>query len=99
MDLFFPVHEFYDVVAERVVPRPDARGQSIPVITPEDIVVFKALFDRPKDWIDIEAVLLVQAAEFDVGYVERWLAEMLGPDDSRISRLRQLHADSQRRRD
>lgn len=29
----------------------------IPILSPEHLIVCKALFDRPKDWVDIEEIL------------------------------------------
>ena len=29
----------------------------IPILAPEDLIVCKAIFDRPKDWLDIEEML------------------------------------------
>jgi len=60
-------------------------GTEIPVLGPEELVVFKAMFDRTKDWADIEAV--VAARTVDLGTVRRLLADMVGTDDPRIARL------------
>jgi hypothetical protein len=49
------------------------------------------MFDRPKDWIDIEQ-MLVAAEDFDVTAVEDWLIRMVGDDDPRLQRLRELKA-------
>jgi len=35
----------------------------------EDLVVFKAFADRPKDWVDVEGILIRQSATMDWGYV------------------------------
>ena len=29
----------------------------IPILAPEDLIVCKVVFDRPKDWLDIEEML------------------------------------------
>ena len=52
-------------------------GRRIPVLGCTALAVFKAMFDRTKDWGDIEAML---EAEDDstTAAVERWLAEMAG---------------------
>ena len=47
----------------------------IPVASPEDLVVYKLLADRPRDREDVRAVLRTQARTvraFDWGHVERW---------------------------
>ncbi len=60
-------------------------GQEIPVLSCESLVLFKAFFDRTKDWADIEAV-----AEVDRSIVERAAArtaELLGEDSPTVRRL------------
>jgi HEAT repeat protein len=59
-------------------------GRQIRVLGPDELVLFKALFDRPKDWVDIEAV--VQAGAADLSTVRRGLVELLGDDDPRLGR-------------
>jgi hypothetical protein len=49
--------------------------QVLPVATPESLVVYKLLADRPRDREDIRAILRTQgrtARPFDWMYVERW---------------------------
>lgn len=88
VDLFFanaPIHEAMPDEIRRV---PFA-GATIPILGPEHLAVCKAMFDRPKDWLDIEQMLL-SADEIDVSEIERWLGEMVGGDDQRVRRLREL---------
>ncbi len=49
------------------------------------------MFDRPKDWIDIEQ-MLIAADDFDVSEVERWLTRMVGEGNPRLRHLRELKA-------
>jgi hypothetical protein len=51
--------------------------------------VFKAMFARPRDWVDIEA--MVEARSLDVDEAMRWVREMVG-DDPRVERLAELRA-------
>jgi len=84
VDLFFdyaPIHEAAKRNA-RVVP---FAGTTIPVLGGVELVVFKAMFDRTRDWADIEAV--AAAGTLDVDAVREWLATMVGPDDERLKRL------------
>lgn len=91
-----PVDVFFDyapVHAEagrhrRIVP---FAGTEIPVLGPEELVVFKAMFDRTKDWADVEAV--IGAGTVDLAIVRRLLRGMLGDDDQRFDRL----TDAERR--
>ena len=49
------------------------------------MAVFKAIFNRTKDWADIEAMLEVDA--FDRSAVVGWLVRLFGPADQRTTRL------------
>ena len=84
VDLFFdyaPVHA--DAARHRQnVP---FAGASIPVLGPVELAVFKAMFDRTRDWADLEAMLA--AGTLDVDSVAASLREMLGKDEARLSRL------------
>ena len=42
----------------------------------EDLVVFKAFADRPKDWVDVEGILLRQAPTMDWDYVQIQLEQL-----------------------
>ena len=55
IDIFFVQHPFHDDIARhaRIVPFADIE---IPVISGEHLVVCKAMFDRTKDWQDIDAI-------------------------------------------
>jgi len=58
-----------------------------------DRAVFKVLFDRPKDWLDVESIVRTRGERFDAAYVERWVDAVAGADDPRTSRLRALLRD------
>ncbi len=55
-------------------------------------MVCKAAFDRPKDWLDIEQVL-VCVEGLDSDEVRRWLARVVGGDDARAERFHALERD------
>lgn len=90
LDLFFPQHAFHDVVRRRaqLVPMLDA---VVPILSATDLTVFKALFDRRKDWADIEE--LVRFGSVDLVEVRRWLAELVGSEDRRFGELAAVVAD------
>jgi len=90
VDLFFPQHALHAVVASRYRMVPFA-GVSIPVLSPTDIVVFKALFNRTKDWADIEAV--VEAGTADIAEALVWIERIAGPAAPSYTRLRALVKD------
>jgi hypothetical protein len=87
LDLFFVTHPFHETAAAHVESVPFA-GRKIPILAADDLAVFKAFFDRTKDWADIEAMIEVQS--IDVHVVLGWLVDLLGADDHRITRLRSL---------
>jgi len=84
VDLFFdyaPVHA--DAARNRrMVPFADTR---IPVLAPDELAVFKAMYDRTRDWADIEALLA--AGTLDVDEVRRMLRTLVSEDDPRFARL------------
>jgi hypothetical protein len=89
IDLFLSVLPFHDRVEAhvRLVP---FEGHTIPVLDCTALAVFKAMFDRARDWVDIEA--MVEARSLDVDEAIRWIREMVG-DDPRIETLTSLNAD------
>jgi hypothetical protein len=56
VDLFFNNLPFHEVVARGVVEVP-LEGRTIPVLDGPSLIVFKAMFDRTKDWADIEEIV------------------------------------------
>lgn len=42
----------------------------------EDLLVLKAFADRPKDWVDVDGILIRQAGRIDWEYVRRQLAPL-----------------------
>ena len=58
----------------------------IPILAVEHLVVCKVVFDRPKDWVDIDAVVANRTA-VDVAEVLRWLGRIVGDDDPRYDRV------------
>lgn len=84
VDLFFCYHPFHVGAGERARLVP-FEGVELPVLDCTDLAVFKAFFDRTKDWADIEAMVDVGAV--DVVALRRSLVELLGPDDARLDRL------------
>jgi hypothetical protein len=85
VDVFFdnvPVHE--DAARHRrTVPLTD--DVTIPILGPVELAVFKIMFDRTRDWADIEE--MIAAETLDLDEVRRILATMLPEDDERFSRI------------
>jgi predicted nucleotidyltransferase len=84
IDMFFSVTTFHDEVGRRCRVVPFA-GVSLRILSAEDLAVFKAMFDRPKDWVDIAT--MVEAGSLDSDVAADRLSGLLG-DDERVARLR-----------
>ena len=69
----------------RVVDFGDTRMR---ILSAEDLIVFKLIFDRDKDRRDIEEIYAVQGADLDRGYIRDWLERILDPDDERLAWMR-----------
>jgi hypothetical protein len=87
IDIFFSTHKFHDD-AMRYVEKHDFAGTSIPVLGADHLAVFKAFYNRTKDWADIEEMVSVDA--LDHPRVVGWLLQLLGPDDERVRRFLSL---------
>jgi hypothetical protein len=92
IDLFFAYDAFHDSCLARRRVFPFGEGDSIHVLSAEDLVVFKVMFDRDKDWRDIGELSYALAGELDSAYLRHWLDRILGIDDPRRGRLRELLA-------
>jgi hypothetical protein len=87
IDLFFAFHPIHDAM------RRDTRSVTfgadrIAVVSPEHLLVCKVVFDRTKDWMDIEQMLA--ATPVDLEEVHRWLREILDGSDERRMRFERL---------
>ena len=87
LDVFFPQHELHDVMSTRIISVPFATT-TIPVLSATDLAVFKAMFDRPRDWVDIAAML--EYGSLDRDEVREWLVRILGANDARTARFEAL---------
>ncbi len=70
-ELFLPWHPFHYRVLERSTDR-DLEGRKIRIHAAEDLIVFKKVFDRPKDIGDIKAMLMSQKGKLEI---ERLLSD------------------------
>jgi hypothetical protein len=85
IDLFFAYDAFHDAAAAATqeVPFADA---TIPILAVDHLVVCKAVFNRAKDWVDIDAIVAAEA-EIDVAEVLRWVGRIAGDADPRYERI------------
>jgi hypothetical protein len=85
IDVFLPSIPF-SFEAERCRVRvTDDSGWSGWFLSAEALAVFKLLFFRGKDVVDLERLVAVRP-ELDTAYVRRWIADMMGDDDERTRR-------------
>lgn len=91
LDLFLNSTPYHPEVQTRVRWEIFA-GQQLPFLSCGDLAVFKAFFNRTKDWADLEA--MHSAGTLDVRYVSGVLIEYLGADDERIAKLQALAAST-----
>lgn len=89
VDLFFATTTFHLELIDRL--RWESSGDvALPYLDCNDLAVFKAFFDREKDWFDMGEML--RAHTLEVRWVLGTLVQHLGGDDHRVERLRSLSA-------
>lgn len=88
LDLFCATLDFHEQMAVRAH-RVRFGPVEIPILSPEHLIVCKAIFNRPKDWVDIEEIV-GWGTEVDAVEVLRWVDEMLGPESDEHARLAQM---------
>lgn len=84
IDLFFAYDSFHDAAASARRSVPFGAGR-ISILGVEHLIVCKVIFDRPRDWVDIDAVVSA-GATIDVAEVLRWVGRIAGDRDRRYTR-------------
>lgn len=84
IDVFLDVLPLHGEIAREVRHVPFA-GRTIPVLGCDALALFKAMFDRTRDWADIEAMVEAKALDFDV--VSERIRRLDGEDSLRAGRL------------
>ena len=59
-------------------------GREVPVLDCASLAIFKAFFDRTKDWADLEAI--AQATPEDIEEAATTIADLVGEDDPAVAR-------------
>ncbi|HTA15376.1 MAG TPA: nucleotidyl transferase AbiEii/AbiGii toxin family protein [Solirubrobacteraceae bacterium] len=85
IDLFFAYDALHEAMHRAIRSKPFGEKR-IPVLAPEHLLVCKAIFNRPKDWLDIEQ-MLVCVEDLDLPEVRTWLDRIVGADDPRRERF------------
>ena len=85
IDLFFAYDPFHEAAAagRKIVPFGD---ETIPILAAEHLMVCKVVFNRPKDWVDIDSMLSGDP-DIDASEVLRWVGRLAGDDDPRYNRI------------
>ena len=87
VDLFLNSTPYHEEVQTRIRWETFA-GRELPFLSCPDLAVFKAFFNRTKDWADLEAMR--DAGTLDTRHVTGVLVEYLGADDERVAQLQAL---------
>jgi hypothetical protein len=88
--LFFSYDPLHEEMRQRVR-RVPFNSDAIPIVSPEHLVIRKALLDRTKDWLDIEQIF-VATSPLDLQEVEHWMEQLAGSGDPRLAKLRRCQA-------
>lgn len=89
LDLFLNTTDYHQQVATRIRSEQFA-GTRIPFLSCLDVAVFKAFFNRTKDWADLEEMRT--AGTLDLDQVKLIIGHYLGDDDERIAALEKLRS-------
>jgi hypothetical protein len=88
VDLFYAYHELHAAM-RKAARRAEFGGEPVPILAPEHLLTCKVIFNRPKDWLDIEQIL-VGALDMNRSEVADWLDRIVGSDDPRAQRFAKL---------
>lgn len=91
VDVFVAFNAYHEAVRERRVQR-QILGRPMWILSAEDTIIFKVLFDRGKDWIDLERLIALRKSSLDRDYIRGWLRQWVDSDDGRLARLEALWA-------
>jgi hypothetical protein len=68
----------------------DFGRDAIHVLSAEDLMVYKTVFDRETDWRDIAEMIYATDRSLDFGYVRSWLGRIVSDDDRQVERFERL---------
>ncbi len=102
IDLFFSYDvQFFESVRSRVEVHAfedsSHRLHDLPFLSAEDLCIFKIIFNRQKDWADIEA--MIEETPLNEQYVQTWLLHLRGETEwPKIRRFQRLSTQVAHRR-
>lgn len=88
IDIFFAYDRFHDEADNQAVEVPFA-DQTIRVLSATHLTVCKAVFNRPKDWIDIDAMVTL-GTHIDTAEALRWVGRIAGDQSPVFDQLAAL---------
>lgn len=93
IDLLLADFSFDEEALARAIDVEISPGQSIRVCTAEDLVIYKLISTRARDFDDAENVILRQGRGLDIAYIERWLTlfESALDDSTLLSTFRRMY--------
>jgi hypothetical protein len=91
LDLFTNTTGFHVAAADRAIIH-EFGGAAIPFLSCSDLAVFKAFFNRPKDWVDLDE--MITAGTLNADLVLGVLVRYLDGSDERVARLKTMTADA-----
>lgn len=89
VDLFTPSIPFSWEAMQKTVRVQSPLGEAA-FLSAESIAVFKLMFFRPKDLLDVEKLIEVQGESLDLAYIRDWIVKMMGEVDERTVALDKL---------
>lgn len=87
VDVFLNTTPFHEKVADRARVEPFL-GVAVPFLACDDLAVFKAFFNRTRDWADLEE--MATAGTIERHALRSVIASLLGSDDARLGRVDSL---------
>ena len=93
VDLFFNSIPFHDKASRRTR-RVRLLGAPVPILSAEDLIVFKFLYNRYKDLADIRHVFETVGDRLDRDYIRAGLIECVGMDDQRMISFEAISSDA-----
>jgi hypothetical protein len=85
IDLFFAYDSFHEAARRAAITVPFAEG-SINILSAAHLCVCKVIFNRPKDWVDIDSIRAL-GTPVDTAEVLRWVGRIAGDSDPRYNRI------------
>ena len=87
---------FEESAVARATPYEFAPGMFLVTASAEDLIVMKAFAARPKDWVDVEGIVIRQGERLDWDYIEHHLRPLvvLKEEPEILGHLARIRADA-----